>query len=64
MLASIVDLKYGTTILRSQAERRFGDSWKLHFVYNHILNSAPEDFYHLIRKDSFMEIGFFHFFQN
>src|SRR5215216_545317 len=34
MLASIVDLKYGTTILRSQAERRFGDSWKLHLVYN------------------------------
>jgi len=62
MLASTVDLKYGTTILHSQAERRFGDLWKLHFVYTQILNSDNEDFYHLIRKDSFMEIGLFHFF--
>jgi len=64
MLSSTVDLKYGTTILHSQAETRFGESCKLHFVYNHILNSATEDFYHLIRKDSFMEIVFFYFFQN
>lgn len=64
MLASTVDLKYGTTILYLKAEKRFGESWKLHLISNYILNSHTEDFYYLIRKDSFLEIDLLYFFQN
>ena len=63
MLASTVDLKYGTTILYLKAEKRFGESWKLHLISNYILNSYTEDFYYLIRKDSFLEIDLLYFFQ-
>ena len=63
MLIGFYDLDYGTTIIRTQVERRFGDSWKANLVYNGITNTDPQDFYHLIRNDSFIELGLFYYFQ-
>ncbi len=62
LIAGFYDLDYGTTVLRSQVERRFGDTWKLVVAYNSISNTDKEDFYHLIRNDSFLEVALFHHF--
>jgi hypothetical protein len=64
MIASTIDLKYGTNILYLKAEKRLGEFWKIYLLSNQILNPASEDFYFLIRKDSFLEIGFLYFFEN
>jgi hypothetical protein len=64
MIASTIDLQYRTNILYLKAEKRLGEFWKIHLLSNQILNPAPEDFYYLIRKDSFLEIGLLYFFEN
>ena len=63
MLLGFYDLDYGTTVIRTQVERRFGNAWKASLVYNGITHTNPQDFYHLIRNDSFFELGLYYYFQ-
>lgn len=61
-LGGYYDFDFGSVLMQAKAERRFAKNWKIALSYSGISNTEPEDFYHLIRKDSFLEVSILNFF--
>jgi hypothetical protein len=61
-VSGFYDFDFETTLLRAQAKRRVGGAWMVKVAYTGILKTAEGDFYHLIRNDSYLELGILNYF--